>query len=78
LSAIRDAQGLKLHLWRDAQGYGGSGPSEVKELYYLLDDIEENDNIYAKRSEVVKRLREAAIAFDADLIRNSRPVGQVP
>ena len=50
----------------------------MKELYYLLDDIEENDNIYAKRSEVVKRLREAAIAFDADLIRNSRPVGQVP
>jgi arylsulfatase A len=77
LNAIRDAYGYKLHLWRDAQGYGGGEPSEVKELYYLPYDIDENDSIYAKRPEVVKRLREAARAFDADLINNSRPAGQV-
>ena len=77
LNAIRDAQGFKLHLWRDPLGYGGDGPSEVEELYFLPDDIDENDNICAKKPEVVKRLREAALAFDADLIKYSRPVGAV-
>ena len=77
LNAIRDAQGFKLHLWRDVQGFGGGNPYEVNELYYLPDDINENDNIYTKRTEVVKRLRDAALMFDVELINNSRPAGHV-
>jgi arylsulfatase A-like enzyme len=40
--------------------------------------IDENNNIYAERPEVVARLRDAASAFDNDITKNSRPVGQVP
>jgi arylsulfatase A-like enzyme len=78
VNAIRDAQGYKLHMWRDPEGYVETQPYEVKELYYLPDDIDENDNLYEKRLEVVNRLKAAAAAFDADLVKNSRPVGQVP
>jgi len=77
LNAVRDAQGFKLHLWRDPQGYGGDGPSEVKELYYLPDDIDETDNIYSKKPEIVARLKDAASAFDTELVKNSRPAGLV-
>jgi hypothetical protein len=49
----------------------------VKKLYYLPEDIDENYNIYVERPEVVDRLQAAASAFDADLVKNSRPVGRV-
>lgn len=78
LNAVRDAQGFKLHLWRDPEGYGEGDPYEVKELYYLPDDIDETDNLYEKKPEVVNRLKSAASAFDTDLTANSRPVGKVP
>jgi arylsulfatase A len=78
LNAVRDAQGFKLHFWQDPEGYGNDGPYKVKELYFLPDDIDESDNLYTKRPDVVKRLTEAAKAFDAELIKKSRPLGQVP
>ncbi len=78
LNAIRDAQGFKLHFWHDPEGYGNEGPRRVKALYYLPDDIDESENIYEKRPDVVKRLTAAALAFDDNLTRNSRPVTQVP
>ena len=76
LNAIRDAGGFKLHMWRDPEGYKPGDPYEVKELYYLPDDIGEKDNLYEKRPGVVKRLRTAASAFDEELIKHSRPVGR--
>jgi arylsulfatase A-like enzyme len=76
LNAVRDSQGFKLHLWADPEGYGKES-YEVKELYYLPDDIGEKDNIYASRPDVVKRLKEAAMAFDADLLKKLRPPGQI-
>ena len=78
LNAIRDAEGYKLHLWRDPEGYENNTPYEVKELYYLPDDVDESDNLYAERPDVVERLRAAASAFDAELAKNSRPAGRVP
>jgi arylsulfatase A len=78
MNAIRDSKGFKLHMWRDPEGYGNDGPYEVKELYFLPDDIAEKNNLYEKRPDVVKRLREAAAAFDANLIKNSRPIAHVP
>jgi len=78
LNAIRDAQGFKLHFWRDPEGYGNGGPYKVKELYFLPEDIDESDNIYTKRPDVVRRLTEAAEAFDGELAKNIRPVAKIP
>lgn len=78
LNAIRDAGGHKLHSWRDPEGYEDDTPYEVSELYFLPDDIDESDNLYAKMPEVVDRLKAAAAAFDADLMKDTRPVGRVP
>ena len=78
LNAIRDAEGYKLHLWRDPEGYENTAPYEVKELYFLPDDVDESDNIYTERPDVVKRLSAAASSFDAELAKNSRPVGKAP
>ena len=76
LNAVRDEEGFKLHLWYDPEGYGKK-PEQVKELYFLPDDIDESENIYEKRPDVVKRLMAAAEAFDAALLENSRPVAQI-
>jgi hypothetical protein len=47
----------------------------VKELYYLPDDIDENENLYSLYPDVVERLGEATRAFDRELSANARPVG---
>ncbi len=78
LNAIRDAGGYKLHFWRDPRGYVDNTPFEVKELYYLPDDIDENENLYTAKPEVVKRLKAAAAQFEVDVVENARPVGRVP
>jgi arylsulfatase A len=68
LEAVRDAEGWKLHVRR--------GRRIVAELYYLPDDIGESVDLYSLNPDVVKRLREVADAFDAELTENVRPVGR--
>lgn len=67
LEAVRDVEGWKLHIRKSL--------SEVKELYYLPDDIGESDNVYSQYPDVVERLRAASEAFDREVTMNSRPMG---
>lgn len=76
LNAIRDAEGYKLHLWRELRGLLSRPPYETEELYYLPDDIGEEQNIFADYPEKVAELRAAAEQFDAELILNTRPIGE--
>ena len=76
LNAVRDADGYKLHLWKEELDLlGVSEPYEGEKLYFLPDDAGERNDISADHPGIVERLRAAAGAFDAGLIENSRPVG---
>jgi len=68
LEAVRDREGWKLHVRR--------GQRTVAELYYLPGDISESVNLYSLNADVVKRLRGAVEAFDAEVTANARPVGE--
>jgi hypothetical protein len=69
--AVRDAEGWRLQM-RDQAG------NEVTELYYLPDDISEENNIAGDNPEKVQELREAAAAIIADVQANARPSWSVP
>jgi hypothetical protein len=77
LCAVRDAQGYKLHMWRDSEGRNEDPPYEVRELYLLPEDMGEKNNSYEQQPEIVGRLREAADKFDRELTEKTRPLGQV-
>ena len=68
LEAVRDPEGWKLHLWTDLM--------KVSELYYLPDDINEDNNLYDEYPDVVDRLKRAAEAFDSQISAEARPPGQ--
>jgi arylsulfatase A-like enzyme len=69
LEAVRDKEGWKLHLRRYRR--------PVSELYYLPDDIGENDNVFLLNPDVVDRLKRVANQFDEEVTANARPVGRV-
>ncbi len=71
-----DDQGYKIHLWREPLSLIPLAPYETDELYYLPEDISEEQNIYADYPEKVAELRAAAEQFDVELLRNTRPVGE--
>jgi len=77
LCAVRDAQGYKLHMWRDSEGRNDDPPYEVRELYLLPNDMGEHNNIYEQKPEIVARLREVANDFDRELAENTRPLGEI-
>ena len=68
LSAVRDAEGWKLHIMNDFL--------PVLQLHYLPDDIHEGVNLFLKHLKEAVRLQEAAHAFDQEVAKNQRPVGQ--
>ncbi|MEA3367125.1 MAG: sulfatase-like hydrolase/transferase, partial [Planctomycetota bacterium] len=51
-------------------------PEPKPELYNLKDDIGEKVNLADKHPDVVKRLAALMAAFDAELMKTSRPIGQ--
>lgn len=68
LSAVRDAEGWKLHLMNDFL--------PVRELHYLPEDIHEDENLFSGRLQEAARLEEAARAFDLEVTQNRRPIGE--
>lgn len=64
LNAVRDADGLKLHL-------------ESGKLFDLHTDVEEQFDVADDHPDAVERLRSQAEAFAADLEANARPVGHL-
>jgi len=46
-------------------------------LYDLHADIGEKDNVSAQHPEIVKKLKDKAVAFGKDIKANSRPIGKV-
>lgn len=69
LSAVRDAEGWKLHLMNDFL------PAAM--LFFLPEDIHEDVNLFFCYPDEVVRLRNAAETFDLELERNGRPPGQM-
>lgn len=69
LSAVRDAEGWKLHLMNDFL------PAAM--LFRLPEDIHEDVNLFFRYPEEAVRLLRAAEAFDLELDRNRRAPGQV-
>jgi len=51
-------------------------PEPKPELYNLKDDIGEKVNLADKHPDLVKRLVALMAAFDAELVKTSRPIGQ--
>ena len=51
-------------------------PEPKPELYNLKDDLGEQVNLADKHPDVVKRLAALMAAFDAQLVKTSRPIGQ--
>jgi arylsulfatase A-like enzyme len=68
LSAVRDAEGWKLHMKIDFL--------PVAQLYYLPEDIHEDKNLFFEHLNKAERLLKAARAFDEEVTRNQRPTGQ--
>ncbi len=68
LSAVRDADGWKLHLMNDFL------PAAM--LFRLPEDIHEDVNLFFRCPDEAARLRSAGEAFDLELARNRRPPGQ--
>ena len=55
-----------------------SQPAPTFELYDLQADIGESNNLADRHPDVVRRLKALMDAFDEEVTRNARPVGQAP